>query len=180
MHSPSLCWGGGGLIVENPPPVFFQIVKKWRRAAAPFSAHLIIHLFRTCCEKFRPRSRKVRSPGHIKWSHPIKSLNVRQRYTDWTIALKLSAIATNNGVYEMYISEFRYRWRQVNFVTSPLKVNGRKMNGASFEQNPFKTLSNIWLEVDLTPWVGTLWPMTPRHVTKVISDHGRSPTVFRE
>ena len=47
-----------------------------------FLAHLIIHLFRTCCENVRPRSRKVRSPGHVKWPHLIKSLNVRQRYTD--------------------------------------------------------------------------------------------------
>ena len=52
------------------------------------------------------------------------------------------------------------------------------MKGASFEQKPFKTLSNIGLEVDLTPWVGILRPMTPRHVTKVISGHGRSPAVF--
>ena len=47
-----------------------------------FLAHLIIHLFRTCCENFRPRSRKVRSPNHVKWPHLIKSLNVLQRYTD--------------------------------------------------------------------------------------------------
>ena len=45
---------------------FFQIVQKRRRAAPPFLAHLIIHLFRTCCANFRPRSRKVRSPGHVK------------------------------------------------------------------------------------------------------------------
>ena len=42
------------------------------------------------------------------------------------------------------------------------------MKGASFERKPFKTLSHIGLEVDLTPWVGILRPMTPRHVTKVI------------
>ena len=37
-----------------------------------FLAKLIIHLFRICCENFRPRSRKVRSPGHVKWPHLIK------------------------------------------------------------------------------------------------------------
>ena len=42
------------------------------------------------------------------------------------------------------------------------------MKGASFEQKTFKTLSNIGLEVEWTPWVGILWPMTPCHVTKVI------------
>ena len=40
--------------------------KLMRRAAPPFLAHLIIHLFRTCCENFKPRSRKVRSPGYVK------------------------------------------------------------------------------------------------------------------
>ena len=42
------------------------------------------------------------------------------------------------------------------------------MKGAYFEQKPFKTLSSIGLEVDETPWVGMLRPMTPRHVTKVM------------
>ena len=32
----------------------------------PFLAHLIMHLFRTCCEKFTLRSRKVMLPGHVK------------------------------------------------------------------------------------------------------------------
>ena len=94
----------GGLLLRTAPSGFFQLVQKRRRAAPPFLAHLIIHLFCTCCENFRPRSRKVRSPGHIKWPHLIKCLNVRQRYTDWTFALKLSAIATSNIVYKTYIS----------------------------------------------------------------------------
>ena len=42
------------------------------------------------------------------------------------------------------------------------------MKGASFEQKTFKTLSNIGLEVELTPWVGISWPVTPRYVAKVI------------
>ena len=61
----------------------------------------------------------------------------------------------------------------------PIILNGRKMKGASFEQKSFKTHSNIRLQVELTPWVGILWLVTPRHVAKVISGHGRSPAVFR-
>ena len=34
--------------------------------AARFLAQLFIHLFRTLCENFGPRSLKVRSPGHVK------------------------------------------------------------------------------------------------------------------
>ena len=58
------------------------------------------------------RSRQVTSPH--------KSLNARQSYTDWKIALKLSAIDTRNSVYKMFVSEFLYWWHkdgQVNFVT---------------------------------------------------------------
>ena len=54
------------------------------------------------------------------------------------------------------------------------------MKGASFARKPFKTLSNIGLQVELTSWlVGIMWPVTPRHVAKVISGHGRSSAVFR-
>ena len=59
------------------------------------------------------RSRQVTST-HKKF------LNVPQRYTDWTIALKLSAIATSRSIYKLYISEFRYRWP--NFDIGDLSV----------------------------------------------------------
>ena len=54
------------------------------------------------------------------------------------------------------------------------------MKGASFGRKQLETLSNIGLQVDLTPWVGILRPVTPRHVAKVISGHERSPAVFRQ
>ena len=50
-------------------------------------------------------------------------------------------------------------------------MNGRKTKGASFGRESFETLSIIGLQVDLTPWVGILRPVTPRHVAKVISGH---------
>ena len=53
------------------------------------------------------------------------------------------------------------------------------MKDASFARKPFKTLSNIGLQVELAAWVGILWPVTPRHVAKVISGNGRSPAAFR-
>ena len=54
------------------------------------------------------------------------------------------------------------------------------MKGACFGRNPFETLSNIELQVDLTPLFGILWPVTPPHVAKVISGHERLPAVFRQ
>ena len=50
----------------------------------------------------------------------IKSLNARQSYTDWTIALKLSAIDIHTSIYEMFISEFWYRWPKVRSILRPL------------------------------------------------------------
>ena len=100
--TPSLWWGI--VVVENPPPIL---------------AHLIIYLFRICCENFRPRPRNVRSPGHVKW-HLIISLNARQSYTDWIITLKLLAIDTSNSTYKMYISEFWYWWPMVRSIVWPL------------------------------------------------------------
>ena len=43
------------------------------------------------------------------------------------------------------------------------------MKGATFERKPFETLTNIRLQVDFTPWVGTSRPVTPRHAAKGIS-----------
>ena len=88
-------------VIENPSPsgFFFQIAGKRLRLAPPL--HRFIHLFRICCENFRPRSLKVRSPGYVKWPYLIKSLNVCHSYANWMNALKLSAIDTNDSVYKM-------------------------------------------------------------------------------
>ena len=56
--SPAPRWGGGGCFSLNTSHEIFFCEKL--KNGAP------IHLFRTCCENFRPRSRKVRSPGHVK------------------------------------------------------------------------------------------------------------------
>ena len=51
------------------------------------------------------------------------------------------------------------------------------MKGASFGRKPFETLSNIGLQVELTPWIGNLRPVTPRHVPVVTSGYERSPAI---
>ena len=52
---------GSGAGYLPPTPKFLQMLKKKHL----FLAHLFIHLFYTCCENFRPRSLKVRLPGHV-------------------------------------------------------------------------------------------------------------------
>ena len=94
--------GPGG--VWTPPSGFSQVGGKRRRGAPPFLAQLFINLFRTLCENFGPRSLKVRSPGHVKWPHLRKTLNVCHSYTEWPITLKLLAVDIRNSIYETYIS----------------------------------------------------------------------------
>ena len=66
---------------------------------------------------------------------------------------------------------------QVNFATSSLFVNGRKLKDTSFGRKLFETLADIGLQVELPPRIGTLRP-TPLHVAEVISGQERSPAVF--
>ena len=67
----SKCW----YFNPNNPLTFAQLGRTTLRLfrlsknGAAFSAHLVIHLFHTCCENFRPGLRKARSPGHVKWPH---------------------------------------------------------------------------------------------------------------
>ena len=82
-------------------------------------------------------------------------------------------------IYNNYM-EAKLTWDQVNFATSQLQVNGRKLKGASFGQTPFETLSNIGLQVDLTPWIEALRAVTPLHVPEVTSGHEKSPSVFQQ
>ena len=171
----------GGL--ESPPPVFFQIARKRRHCAPPFLAHLIIHIFRICCKNFRPMSRKVRSPGHVKWPHFIKvwmlvkatpTERLHSNFKRWiSIPVSMKHISRNFDFGYLRSGQFR----DLSIIN---KSTGEKMKDASFGRKPFKTLWNTGLQLDLTPWVGTLWQVTPRHVAKVISGHGRSTAVFRQ
>ena len=133
-----------GGVLEHPPSGFSQIAEKRRRGAPPFLAQLFIHLFRTLCEKFGPRSLKVRSPSHVKWPHLRKSLNVRHSYTEWPISLKLSAINIRTSIYETYISEFWYRWPKVRSILPPLhyKSMGEKWKAPLLKENHSKTLKH--------------------------------------
>ena len=88
-------------------------------------------------------SLKVRSPVHVKWPHLRKKLNAWHSYTDWTIALKFSAINTSDSSFKMCNSEFWY-WCPVRSILWPLhfgQVNRRKLKGASFGPKPFLTPS---------------------------------------
>ena len=127
---------GGGGVFTPPPSGFSRISQKRRRAAPPFLVHVFLHHFRTCCENFRPRPFKVRSPGHVKWPYLRKSSKARYSYTDWTITLKLSAIDMSNSMYKMYISDFWYLWPKVRSILRPLhyKSMGENWNAPLLDE----------------------------------------------
>ena len=69
----------GGFL--TPPSGFHRYLKKQTAALrAAILGYVLIHLFHTLCENFRPRSLKVRLPGYVKWLHLRKTLNARHRF----------------------------------------------------------------------------------------------------
>ena len=89
--------------------------------SAAILSHLFMHLFRTCCENFRPRSLKVRSPGHVKRHHLRKVwMLVIVTLNDWSHLNFQRLIAlTANSIYKMFISEFWYRWPKIRSILRP-------------------------------------------------------------
>ena len=116
--------------VLRTPSGFFQIVKKTRRRFWD----TLPYIFSALVVKISGPGH-VRS-GHVKWPHLIKSLNLRQSYTDWTIALKLSAIATSNSIYKIFISEFWYRWPKVRSILWSLQSQREKIEKRLFWTKP--------------------------------------------
>ena len=143
---------------------------------------LFIRLFRTCYKNFRPRSHKVRSPGHVKWPHLRKRLNARPSYTEWRVTWKLLGIDVRNSIYNMHISEHWYRWPKVR----PILRSFHYKSTGNIERRLFltKTIRDT-LKHRVTGRFDTLnrniaTSDPPLHVAKVILDHERSPTVFRQ
>ena len=53
-----------------------------------------------------------------------------------------------------------------------------KIERRLFGRKPFETLSNIGLQVELTPFIGKMRPVTSPYATEVTSGHERSPAVL--
>ena len=88
-----------------------------------FLAHLFIYLFRTCSENFRPRSLKVRSPGHVKWPHLRKRFNARHSYTEWLFIKLLWLISLTVSIKCILGILISVTQCQVNFATAPSEIS---------------------------------------------------------
>ena len=109
--------------VWTPPSGFFKIAQEPRRnrgaARLRFLAHLSPHLFRTLPENFDPRSPQVRSRDQVKWPDLRKSLRSCHGDSGWAKALLLSGIGIPISTYNLYISDFLYRWPKVRSFSWP-------------------------------------------------------------
>ena len=74
----------GGLLLLRTPLRFFPDCQKTAALRAAVFGTPYHTSFPHMLWNFRPRSRKVESPGHVKWPHLMKSLNVRPRYQGWS------------------------------------------------------------------------------------------------
>ena len=73
--------------------------------------------------------------------------------------------------------DIRVAQGQVNFAISPLsqwEENERRL----FLKKTIRNTLKHRMQVDQTPWVGILRPVTTRHVAKVISGPERLPAIF--
>ena len=106
---------GGG----NPPPSlrFFADCEKRRRVAPPNLPQLFSKQLTTFPKKNDdPMTRKVTPPGHIKWPDlklHFSKFETFRRHIEDPNSLKLAVCNTDIGIYDLYISDFLYRWPQV-------------------------------------------------------------------
>ena len=171
------------------PPVFqvFANIKKKQRHVAPPLWHTCLYIFSA-----HVKISDQITQGQVTRSRQVtslqKSLNASHSYTECPITLKLSEIDIRTSIYKMFISKFWYRWPKVRPILRPWRLimewlsiisQWKKNERRLFWNKPIRNTLDIGLQVDLTPWVGILRPVTSRHVAKIISGHERSSVVFR-
>ena len=147
----------GPVGVWTPPSGFSKMSQKQWRGAPPFLIYLFTLLFRTC-ENFRPRSLKVKSPGHVKWPHHRK-----KRMVVIATLNKHSAIHIRNGIYEMAISEFWYQWPKCRSILRLLhyKSMGQKWKAPLLDENHSKhsQTSGYWKNWHPKSEIYDQWPL---------------------
>ena len=124
--------GPGGCLNTPPPSGFSPTV--FGTAIHTFYPHTLWKFQSQVTQGQVTRSRQVTSPQkNLECSSSLHRMNDHlETFSNWypyqylwNVYLGISISVTKG---------------QVNFATSPLKVNKRKMKGASFARKPFKTL----------------------------------------
>ena len=138
----------------NTPLRFFRIVRKRRRAAPPNLVYLFVQPFYTLCYFFAFGSGQVRSPGQVKWPHLRKTFKLRHGHSSGDKDLKLSGFGILPSTYNLYISDFQYRWPKVRSISWPPHYESMGKNSSA--SNTYQICSNR-----SEPWSFRLMVTTP-------------------
>ena len=163
-----------GLFTPPPPLSGFSRISQRRR------------FWYTSSYIFSTRVVKISGPGRSRSGHQVTSNNLTWEKFECSLAI---LNAQSLWKFQRLISvPASIKCKSRNFYIGhprtgqfcDLSIIRRKMKVASFGRKPLETLSNINLQVHVTPWVGIKRTVIPRHVANVISGHERSPAVFRQ
>ena len=113
-----------GWLISTPPPYgFSQIAKKTvARSAAKFAIAVqptIWHISKKTMTRWPQRSRDQVAWSDLTSSCVFRSLTSCQRHTSDPNSLKLAMYSKGIGVYNLYISDFSYRWPKVMSISWP-------------------------------------------------------------
>ena len=103
----------GGRISTPPPQIFRRYEKMAARSAAKFAVAVqptIWHISKKTMTRWHQRSRLQVTLSDLTSSCVFRSLTSCQRHTSDPNSLKLAVYSKNIGVYNLYISDFWYRW----------------------------------------------------------------------
>ena len=117
-HTPhdnlTLAPAGGGWFQPPPPLRFFADSEKTAaRSAAKFAIAVqptIWHISKKTTTRWPQRSRDQVAVSDLTSSCVFRSLTSCQRHTSDPNSLKLTMYSRSMGVYNLYISDFLYRW----------------------------------------------------------------------
>ena len=118
------------------------------------SPHMLLTFSTKVTQGQVTRSRQVTSP-----QKKFECSSLLHRLTN---RLGLTEIDIRDSIYKIYISEFWYRWPKVRSILRPhhYKSMGENWKAPLLNENHSKH-SNIEVQVDLTPSIGKLQPVTP-------------------
>ena len=120
-------------------------------------------------------SGQVRSPGQVKWPHLRKTFKLRHGHSSGDKDLKLSGFGILPSTYNLYISEFLYRWPKVrSFLESHHYKSMGELSTSSECHLIHSICSGSW-------YYRSLVVIIPKNITgdlwKVSLGHPRSPEI---
>ena len=117
FFNPRTAWGG----YPPPPPIRFFVDSEKRRRYKILHSCTYNTLIQ-CCKFWPPDLKGDASRSHyVTWPEVafFQSLRVCQRHIKDPSSLKFAVCNTDIGIYDLYISDFLYRWPQVMSISWP-------------------------------------------------------------